>query len=117
MFTYDQVEPALTKLGYFVDFNFRHHSKLTSLIPVDGYESPVVLEFREGWTSTLGDVEQLLQVEWLMEDSESSLVLDINSIDEIDETPDLFTKEKLILREIFDQVLAAIAKENHPPQI
>ena len=108
MATYELVEQALIKLGYVVDFDLRYHAKLTGFIPVDGYQSDVVLEFREGYKSELGDVDELLQVEWLMDDQESSLFLDNNSLNESDTTPDLFAKEKIILRKIFDRILSEI---------
>ncbi len=110
MLTYSQVEQALLKLGYAVDVNLPHHTKLMAIIPVDGYE-PIILEFRESYQSVLGDSEELLQMEWVMNDNESCLVLDLHSLDSLDELPDVFPSEKKILREIFDQVLKAIAKE------
>jgi hypothetical protein len=108
MTTFALVEQALINLGYVVDFNLRYHAKLTGYISVDGYASDIVLEFREGYKSQLGDRDALLQVEWLMDDQESSLFLDNNSLDESDTTPDLFTKEKIILRKIFDRILSEI---------
>ncbi|MBD2189350.1 hypothetical protein [Pseudanabaena mucicola] len=109
MLTYSQVEQALRNLGYTVDFNLNQQTKLVVLMPVEGYQSPVVLEFREGWKSELGDVTQLLQVEWLMDDQESCLFLDFDSLDEVDDMPNIFTTEKVILRNIFDKVLAMLA--------
>ncbi|MDX2255188.1 MAG: hypothetical protein NW214_06715 [Pseudanabaenaceae cyanobacterium bins.39] len=109
MITYAQIEQALTQLGYEFDLDHFDPPKLTAVISVDGYKSPVTLEFREGWESELGDVEPLFQVEWLMNDHESCLLLDINSLDLADELPDIFVEEKVILRNIFDQLLAAIA--------
>lgn len=107
MLTYPQVEQALLKLEYAVDVNLPYHTKLTAVIPVDGY-APIMLEFREAYQSVLGDSDELLQMEWLMNDQESCLVLDHNSLDEPDEFPDVFPQEKKKLREIFDQVLQAI---------
>ena len=109
MLTYSLLEQVLIKLGYVVDFNLRYHAKLTAFIHVDGYDSDIELEFREGYTSELGDRDALLQLEWLMADGESCLVLDSNSLDEVDEVPHIFTAEKLILRRIFDQILKEIA--------
>ncbi len=109
MITFALVEQALINLGYVVDFNLRYHAKLTGYISVDGYESDIVLEFREGSKSELGDDrEALLQVEWLMDDQESCLFLDNNSMNESDVMPDLFAKEKIILRKIFDRILNEI---------
>jgi hypothetical protein len=79
------------------------------LISVESYQSPVVLEFREGWKSEFGDVDQLLQIEWLMDDQESCLFLDLDSLDEVDDMPSIFATEKVILRNIFDKVLAMLA--------
>ncbi|WP_263363379.1 hypothetical protein [Pseudanabaena sp. UWO310] len=111
MLTYSQVEQALIKLGYAPDFDHPSHTKLTALIPIDGYQSPVVLEFREGWKSELGDVAQLLQVEWLMDDRESVLILDINSLEAVDDTPAILAEEKIMLRETFDRILEAISSD------
>ncbi len=108
MLTYSLLEQILIKLGYAVDFNLRYHAKLTAFISVDGYDSDIELEFREGYTSELGDRDALLQLEWLMNDGESCLVLDSNSLDEVDEVPHIFPIEKLILRQIFDQILQEI---------
>lgn len=110
MLTYSLLEQILIKLGYAVDFNLRYHAKLTAFIPVDGYESDIELEFREGYSSELGDREELLQVEWLMADGESCLVLDSHSLDDADESPQVFPTEKLILRKVFDQILQEIAQ-------
>ena len=110
MLTYSQVEQALLKLGYAVDVNLPYHTKLTAIIPVDGYE-PIILEFRESYQSVLGDSEELLQMEWFMNDNESCLVLDLDSLNSPDELPDVFPTEKKILREIFDRVLKAIAQQ------
>ncbi len=104
MATYLQVEKALIKLGYDVDSNPRYRTKLIGYIPVDGYASDVVLEFREAIHSELGDRDELLQMEWLMDDGESCLLLDSNSLDEIDTEPNVFEAEKIILRKIFDQI-------------
>ncbi|NUN66411.1 hypothetical protein HCU40_17025 [Pseudanabaena biceps] len=109
MLTYSQLEAALEKIGYSTDLKLRHHTKLIATIPMQGYQSAAVLEFREGWSSELGNVEQLLQIEWLMEDGENSLFLDVNSLDEIDEDPSVFVNEKILLRQVFDQILEAIA--------
>ncbi len=108
MITFALVEQALINLGYVVDFNLRYHAKLTGYISVDGYASDIVLEFREGYKSELGDREVLFQVEWLMDDQESCLFLDNNSVNESDVMPDLFAKEKIILRKIFDRILHEI---------
>ena len=108
MATYELVEQALIKLGYVVDFDLRYHAKLTGFIPVEGYKSEVVLEFREGYESELGDLEELLQVEWLMDDGENCLLLDSNSLDNTDENPSVFLPEKIILREIFGLILKEI---------
>jgi hypothetical protein len=105
MITYSQVEQALIKLEYSTDFNFHQHSKLTALIPMDRYKSPAVLEFREAWQSELGDVKQLLQIEWLMDDGENFLFIDVNSVNLGDDEPSVFFDEKLLLRKIFDQIL------------
>lgn len=105
MVTYSQVEQALVKLGYSTDFNFHQHSKLTALIPIDGYKSPAVLEFRESWQSELGNVEQILEIEWLMDDQENLLFIDIASLSLSDDKPSIFFNEKLLLRNIFDQIL------------
>ncbi|GBO51574.1 hypothetical protein APA_538 [Pseudanabaena sp. lw0831] len=110
MLTYTLLEKILIKLGYAVEFNLRYHAKLTAFIPVDGYDSDIELEFREGYSSELGDREALLQLEWLMADCESCLVLDSNSLDDVDEVPHVFSTEKLILRKVFDQILQEIAK-------
>ena len=110
MLTYSLLEQILINLGYAVDFNLRYHAKLTAFIPVDGYESDIELEFREGYSSELGDREALLQLEWLMADGESCLVLDSNSLDDVDEVPHVFSTEKLILRKVFDQILQKIAE-------
>ncbi|TYQ29521.1 hypothetical protein PseudUWO311_01080 [Pseudanabaena sp. UWO311] len=110
MLTYSLLEQILIKLGYAVDFNLRYHAKLTAFIPVDGYDSDIELEFREGYSSELGDREALLQLEWLMADGESCLVLDSHSLDDVDEVPYVFTTEKLILRKVFDQILQEIAQ-------
>jgi hypothetical protein len=112
MLTYSLLEQVLIRLGYAVDLNLRYHAKLTAFIPVDGYESDIELEFREGYTSELGDREALLQLEWLMADGESCLVLDNSSLEAIDEVPHIFPTEKLILRKVFDQILEEIAKES-----
>lgn len=116
MLTYAQVEKALLNLGYVVDFNLRYHAKLTALIPVDGYNSDVAVEFREGYQSVLGNCDELLQVEWLMQDGESCLVLDHNSLEAPDEFPNAFPSEKLILRDIFDRVLQEIVKIAEIPE-
>lgn len=108
MLTYLQVEQALLNLECVVDFNLRYHVKLNAFIPVDGYKSDIVLEFREGYKSELGDCDELLQVEWLMNDDESSLILDRNFLDDTDEVPSMFLPEKLILRDMFDRILMAI---------
>ncbi len=113
MLTYAQVEQALHNLQYIVDFNLRYHAKLTALIPVDGYQSEVVLEFREECKSALGDCDELLQVEWLMDDGENCLILDHKSLDTLDEVPHLFLTEKIILRRIFEDIL----KECHDSAI
>ncbi|MCA6501776.1 MAG: hypothetical protein IM585_14005 [Pseudanabaena sp. M135S2SP2A07QC] len=110
MLTYSLLEQILIKLGYAVDFNLRYHAKLTAFIPVDGYESDIELEFREGYSSELGDREALLQLEWLMADGESCLVLDSHSLNDADEAPHVFSTQKLILRKVFDQLLQEIAK-------
>jgi len=110
MLTYALLEKILIKLGYAVDLDLRHYAKLTAFIPVDGYETYIELEFREGYTSELGDREELLQLEWLMNDGESCLVLDSNSLDEVDEVPHIFLTEKLILRKTFDRILQEIAE-------
>jgi hypothetical protein len=108
MLTYSQVEQALTNLGYTVDFDRNQQTKLVVLVSVEGYQSPVVIEFREAWKSELGDVPQLLQVEWLMDDQESCLFLDLDSLDEVDDMPNIFATEKVILRNIFDRLLSMI---------
>ncbi len=108
MATYELVEQALIKLGYVVDFDLRYHAKLTGFIPVDGYQSDVVLEFREGYKSELGDLDELLQVEWLMDDGDNCLLLDSNSLDDTDENPTVFLTEKIILRRIFELILKEI---------
>jgi hypothetical protein len=112
MTTYSQVEKALTNLGYAIDFNLRYHAKLMGYIPVEGYESEIILEFREAICSELGDREELLEVEWLMDDGESCLVLDRESLDAEDEEPDVFEQEKIILRKIFDRILEEISNIN-----
>ena len=108
MATYELVEQALIKLGDVVDFDLRYHAKLTVFIPVEGYKSEVVLEFREGYKSESGDLEELLQVEWLMDDGENCLLLDSNSLDDTDENPSVFLPEKIILRGIFELILKEI---------
>ena len=110
MATYELVEQALIKLGYVVDFDLRYHAKLTGFIPVEGYKSEVVLEFREGYKSELGDLEELLQVEWLMDDGENCLLLDSNSLDDTDENSSVFLPEKIILRKIFELILKEITR-------
>lgn len=112
MLTYSQVERALLNLEYVVDFNLRYHAKLNAFIHVEGYKSDVVLEFRESYKSELGDCDESLQVEWLMNDDESSLVLDRNSLDDTDEVPSIFITEKIILRKIFDRILIEIEKNS-----
>lgn len=109
MLTYSLLEQVLIKLGYAVDLNLRYHAKLIAFIPVDGYESDIEIEFREGYNSELGDREEILQLEWLMADGESCLVLDSNSLDDVDAFPRVFSTEKLILRKVFDQILQEIA--------
>ncbi len=104
MFTYSQIEQALINLEYVVDFDLRYHAKLTAYIPVDGYKSDVVLEFREEYKSELGSCDESLQVEWQMDD-ENYLFLDINSLDDVDTNSSIFLAEKLILRKIFDRIL------------
>ncbi len=110
MLTYALLEQVLIKLGYAVDFDLRYHAKLTAFIPVDSYDASIELEFREGCTSELGDREELLQLEWLMNDGESCLILDSNSLDEVDEVPHIFLTEKLILRKTFDRILQEISE-------
>lgn len=110
MLTYSLLEQILIKLGYAVDFDLRYHAKLTAFIPVDGYDSEIELEFREGYTSELGDRKTLLQLEWVMADGESCLVLDSHSLDHVDQVPHVFATEKLILRKVFDQILLEIAQ-------
>ena len=110
MTTYSVLEQILINLGYDVDFNLRYHAKLTAFIHVDGYESDIELEFREGCTSQLGDRPESLQLEWLMSDGESCLILDANSLDQIDEVPHIFAAEKMILRDKLDQILQKIAE-------
>ncbi len=110
MLTYSLLEQILIKLGYAVDFNLCYHAKLIAFIPVDGYDSDIELEFREGYSGELGDLEELLQLEWLMADGESCLVLDRHSLDEVDQVPHIFSTEKLILRKVFDQILEEIAQ-------
>lgn len=112
MATYSQVEQALINLGYAVDFNLRYHAKLIGYISIEDYQSEIILEFREAICSELGDREELLQVEWLMDDGESCLLLDSSTLDEIDEEPDVFEKEKIILRKIFDRILKEISNIN-----
>ena len=109
MATYSQVQQALINLGYVTDSNLRYNTKLKAFIPVNGYDSEVFLEFREGCKSKLGNVDELLQVEWLMNDGESCLFLDSDSLNDLDTIPNLFLNEKIILREIFDRVLKEIA--------
>jgi len=104
MATYSQVEQALINLGYDVDSSPRYRTKLVGYIPVEGYTSGVVLEFREAIHSELGDRDELLQMEWLMNDGESCLLLDSNSLNEVDTEPNIFEAEKIILRRIFDQI-------------
>jgi hypothetical protein len=108
MLTYSLLEQILIKLGYPVDFDLRYHAKLTAFIHVDGYTSDIELEFREGYNSELGDREALLQLEWLMADGESCLVLDSHSLNDVDEVPHVFSTEKLILRKVFDRILQEI---------
>ena len=72
----------------------------------------MILEFREAVKNELGDREELLQVEWLMDDGESYLLLDISSLEEADEESDVFEKEKIILRDIFDRILKEISNIN-----
>jgi hypothetical protein len=110
MLTYSQIEQALLNLNYIVDFDLRHHAKLNAFISVNGYKSDIVLEFREGYKSELGDCNQLLQLEWLMADDASVLVLDLDSLDDVDDIPSIFLSEKLILREIFDRIIEEIKK-------
>ncbi len=110
MLTYSLLEQVLINLGYIVDFNLRYHAKLNAFISVSGYDTDIVLEFREGYTSQLGDRHPLLQLEWLMSDGESCLVVDSDSLDNIDEAPHIFTEEKLILRQKFDQILQKVAE-------
>ena len=110
MATFALVEQALINLGYPVDFDLRYHAKLTAFIPVEGYKSDVVLEFREGHQSELGDRDQSLQVEWLMDDNETCLFLDSNSLGEPDEMPNIVPTEKIILRSIFDRILMEIER-------
>ncbi|OIP76353.1 MAG: hypothetical protein AUK48_06000 [Oscillatoriales cyanobacterium CG2_30_44_21] len=105
MITYSQIEQALIKLGYTPDSNFQKNSKLTTSISVDGYKFPAVLEFREAWQSQLGNVEQLFQIEWLMDDGENFLLIDVDSLNLTDDEPSIFFDEKLLLRKIFDQIL------------
>ncbi|PZO35447.1 MAG: hypothetical protein DCF19_23930 [Pseudanabaena frigida] len=108
MATYKLVEQALINLGYVVDFDLRYHAKLTGYKPVEGYKSDIVIEFRESYKSELGDRDESLEVEWLMDDEESSLFLDTNSLDDSDPNPSEFLAEKIILRENFDRVLMEI---------
>jgi hypothetical protein len=108
MLTYSLLEQVLLTLGYVVDLNLRYHAKLTAFIHVDGYDADIVLEFREGYTSQLGDRHPLLQLEWLMPDGESCLVLDSDSLDNIDEDPHVFAAEKIILRQKLDQILEKV---------
>jgi hypothetical protein len=112
MATYSQVEQALINLEYAIDFNPRYRAKLIGYISVKGYTSEVILEFREAVKNELGDREELLQVEWLMDDGESYLLLDISSLEEADEESDVFEKEKIILRDIFDRILKEISNIN-----
>jgi hypothetical protein len=120
MLTYSLLEQILIDLGYVVDFNLRYHAKLTAFIPVSGYDHDISLEFREGYTSQLGDRHPLLQLEWLMGDRESCLVLDsdsLDNLDNIDEDPHLFAAEKIILRQKLDQILDSwqiLAERNLP---
>jgi len=109
MLTYAQVEQALINLKYDLDFCDRFPAKLTGYIAVEGYQSPIVLNFRESYHGELGDLNELLQVEWLMNDDESCLYLDITSLDELDESPDIFIHEKVILRSVFDLFLQEIS--------
>jgi|JFJP01.1.fsa_nt_gi hypothetical protein len=104
MAIYSQVEHALVSLGYPIDFDSRYPVKLIGYILVEGYTNEVILEFREAINSELGNCEELLQVEWLMDDGESYLFLDRSTLDERDESPDVFEKEKIILRDIFDRI-------------
>ncbi|MBD2175313.1 hypothetical protein H6F42_00085 [Pseudanabaena sp. FACHB-1998] len=108
--TYAQVEQALINLEYDIDFSDRYPTKLTGYIAIEGYLSQIVLKFRESYHGELGDLEEMFQVEWLMNDGESCLYLDIASLDEPDEVPDIFVKEKVILRSVFDRVLQEIAQ-------
>lgn len=107
MLTYSQVEQALINLEYAVDFDLRYQAKLTARIPVDGYKSDVVLEFREEHQSELGSCDELLQVEWQMDD-ENYLFLDCNSLESVDVNPSIFLAEKLILRKIFDRIMISL---------
>ena len=111
MLTYSQVEQALINLEYAVDFDLRHHAKLTAYIPVDGYKSDVVFEFREEYESELGSCAESLQVEWQMDD-QNYLFLDRNSLDDlldnVDTNPTTFLTEKLILRKIFDRIITSL---------
>ncbi len=113
MLTYAQVEQALHNLQYVVDFDLRYHAKLTALIPVDGYQSEIALEFREECQSALGNCDELLHVEWLMDDGENCLTLDHQSLNIPDEVPHLFVTEKIILRRIFEDVLREIEAAHH----
>ncbi len=107
MLTYSQVEQALINLEYAVDFDLRYHAKLTAYIPVNGYKLDVVLEFREEHKSELGNCDELLQVEWQMDD-ENYLFLDRNSLDDVGVNPSIFLAEKLILREVFDRIITSL---------
>ena len=112
MLTYSLLEKVLTKLGYVVDLDLRYHARLIAFIPVDGYDTDIELEFREECVSELGDRAASFQVEWLMGDGENCLVLDRNSLDDVDELPNIFTTEKLILRKVFDQILQEIQEDS-----
>lgn len=107
--TYAQVEQALLNLQYDIDFNDRCPAKLTGYLSIEGYQSQIVLNFRESYHGELGDLDELLQMEWLMNDGESCLYLDATSLNEIDASPEAFMQEKLILRSAFDCLLQAIA--------
>jgi len=109
--TYAQVEQALLSLQYDIDFNDRYPAKLTGSMSIEGYQSPIVLNFRESYHGELGDLDELFEMEWLMNDGESCLYLDIASLNELDESPDIFTQEKVILRSVFDRLFQEIT--NH----
>ncbi len=111
--TYAQVEQALINLKYDIDFSDRFPSKLMGYLSVEGYQSPIVLHFRESYHGELGDLDELFQVEWMMNDDESCLYLDIPSLDELDESPDVFMHEKVILRSVFDLLLQEITNLNN----